>query len=400
MVIVIIVSVFSAFVILGMSDDNNRTEDKENSKDSSSEGNVLLTDQVFNAPLLVALPDNGRITWGNDFDIEAYFNSSSGSLELYGSLQTESYNEVRVSTMFNSPTSKTSGIQEAVNDLPYTGGTVFIPPGNHYISTTIDLSDRSQIMLFGAGWDSTVINTNTNGEHTLQKVGGSRLVIKDLRITGNSYSGDGIHLSLVDTFLIQNVYVHENGNYGIYIEGSGELADPMINACYVIQNGNDGVYSPYGVHDFLVTSCHIEENNGNGIHFRDGFDLTVVGTNVEDHTVGCEILVDGGYSTVITGNTLETYGGTAVIKFMNECQRVIITGNTIESDGDGTGIWVSDGVYEKGVVISSNNFWRIGACIDIDNVPINGTIIGNVFSDYVTTILNEGTNVEVAHNVG
>jgi hypothetical protein len=349
---------------------------------------------------LVALPDNGRITWGNDFDIEAYFNSSSGSLELYGSLQTESYNEVRVSTMFNSPTSKTSGIQEAVNDLPYTGGTVFIPPGNHYISTTIDLSDRSQIMLFGAGWDSTVINTNTNGEHTLQKVGGSRLVIKDLRITGNSYSGDGIHLSLVDTFLIQNVYVHENGNYGIYIEGSGELADPMINACYVIQNGNDGVYSPYGVHDFLVTSCHIEENNGNGIHFRDGFDLTVVGTNVEDHTVGCEILVDGGYSTVITGNTLETYGGTAVIKFMNECQRVIITGNTIESDGDGTGIWVSDGVYEKGVVISSNNLWRIGACIDIDNVPINGTIIGNVFSDYVTTILNEGTNVEVAHNVG
>ncbi len=63
--------------------------------------------------------------------------------------------EIRISTEFDSADSMTSGIQEAIDDLPATGGTVLIPAGTHEISYHI-LVGTDSVKLVGVGSSSII----------------------------------------------------------------------------------------------------------------------------------------------------------------------------------------------------------------------------------------------------
>lgn len=88
-------------------------------------------------------------------------------------------------------------IQEAVNALPDSGGTVFIPAGRYEVAQSI-VVDRSNVTLMGAGSGTVLKNVNLDGDNTFELKGLSareriwRVELADLHLTGNERSGNRV----------------------------------------------------------------------------------------------------------------------------------------------------------------------------------------------------------------
>lgn len=222
---------------------------------------------------------SGNTTLGSDSNDIITFNAKAASdldMNSYAIENLKEVMEIRNAAEFVDGSS-TAGIQEAINDLPNNRGMVYIPAGNHTISSAIALDGTSGITLMGAGQKTTTLLLPNDATNNLIEIGGNtgiarNIFIKDLRLEGNKDN-------VTDT-------VH-----GIYIRSVGGNAGNLyINNLYIqsftgssikIETVDDSIY------DLHFTDVITESSDLAGWHFY------------APHSVGYNIerwFIEGGYS--------------------------------------------------------------------------------------------------------
>jgi len=272
-------------------------------------------------------------------------------------------------------------IQAAIDALPDQGGIVHLPPGTFEISEPLKVT-KSDVLIEGAGTATHIKNVNTEGKSALilQHPGGGdnrqaelwRIQLSNFRITGNEKSGHGIEANRINEIFIDGVTVSNHGGDGIRLYFCYE--DPRICDSLMTYNKKTGL-NVIGCHDVVVSANQFEENH-DALRFIDGFNLCMTGNNLDDH-LGCGVVIENTYGSVVSGNMIEECAGTAIV-LDRDCYGIALSANVIAHNSSG-GIDLRDA---HGCAVSANTF-TISGPDALSIGPNSGriTVTGNNFSN-------------------
>ena len=318
------------------------------------------------------------------------------------------------------------------------GGTVIIPVGTYFVSTSLLM--KSNVWLRGQGAGSILKLANStaysNSSNVIFVTPSSASIsgwrISDLAIDGNrsnqslgstqdnAYNGicvrgsqDGNNYT-VSNFSIENVTANNCGYHGIAIYGG--CSNFRIANGYHTGNGFRGIHihggDTYGVTDYEVTNNRVTANgvdsttglqtgllSGLFVAFLNDTRGAVVGNTVwTEPGVGLEVTGYSGSDTVasehvsFTSNTVYDCG--TGFKIGGEIKNVTLTGNTVKNinttskgaGANGVGIHLSsagtlggDGITLTGNVVTACTSWGIFSD-PASNLWRNCTLTGNVVS--------------------
>ncbi|MBI5760804.1 MAG: right-handed parallel beta-helix repeat-containing protein [Planctomycetales bacterium] len=248
-----------------------------------------------------------------------------------------------------------ASLQAAMDALPTEGGVVRIPPGTFEIDRPLVVS-RSDVLIQGSGTATHIKNVNTTGESALvirhpdgAKVKANdklwRVMVSNLRITGNEKSGHGLEAIQVNELFLQGVTVSYHGGDGIRLDNCYE--DPRINDCLMTYNKQTGL-NLIGCHDIVVAANQFEENR-DALHCFDGFNLCLTGNCMDDH-LGDGVVIENTYGSVISGNMIEECDGRGIV-LGRDCYGITMSANVIAHNGGGI-----DLIDAHGCTVSANTF--------------------------------------------
>lgn len=304
-------------------------------------------------------------------------------------------------------------IMDTIDDLPASGGIVFLPPGTYVTSGTINLAGRKPntnpkdyVLLMGAG-SSTVIKAGTNLNAPVLKLGEGRTnqSIMGLTVDGNfavqSNAADapscGIDATRSIKGAIQNVWVQFVDGHGIEVGGSQDLS---VTDCYVFEVRASGIAhaedanlgkglkldnvhvfncgsndfdDSYGIFlvpcpiDTHIANCVIDDPHLAGIYAGTVRDSALSGLSIQ----GCRIVNPSTYGILVTSahNGILAQG-----ILIDDC---LLNGGGL-STNDGILLEASGGGILNGFVLSSNNIWQAGDCGIRINRCAFGAVTGNV----------------------
>ena len=272
-------------------------------------------------------------------------------------------------------------IQAAFDAIPEDGGVVRLPAGTFEITEPLVMS-RGDVLIVGAGTATHIVNRNEEGKPALilRHADGTdvkkddrlwRVMVSNLRVTGNEKSGHGILAVQILEIFLQGVTVSENGGDGIQLDHCYE--DPRVSDCLMTYNKAVGL-NLLGCHDIVVSSNQFEENQ-DALHCIDGFNLCMTGNCVDDH-LGEGVVIENTYGSVLSGNMIEECNGTAVV-LDRDCYGITISANVIAHNGAGIDLRDAHGcsVSANTLTILKTHALRIG--------PASGriTVTGNNISN-------------------
>lgn len=108
-------------------------------------------------------------------------------------VELENFRNVRTwGAVGDGSTNDQAAIQAAFNALPTTGGTVYFPPGNYLVTTTITVPDKS-VLVKGAGKFNTRIFTTTALVSVFSGASSNTHAFESLTINGNDSSGQAVY---------------------------------------------------------------------------------------------------------------------------------------------------------------------------------------------------------------
>lgn len=274
-----------------------------------------------------------------------------------------------------------SSLQAAFDAVPAEGGVVRLPPGTFEIDRPLVLS-RSDVLVQGAGTSTHIINRDRTGKPALlvqhpdgHKVKNPdrlwRVMLSNLRISGNEASGHGIEAIRIQELFVQGVTVTAHGGHGIMLDHCYE--DPRINDCLMTYNKKTGLHL-LGCHDIVVSGNQFEENL-DAVQCLDSFNLCMTGNNLDDH-LRHGVVIENTYGSVVSGNMIEECNGTAVI-MDRDCYGNTVSANVIAHNGAGVEL-----IDAHGCAISANTF-TINQTGALKIGPASGriTVTGNNFSN-------------------
>jgi parallel beta-helix repeat protein len=274
-------------------------------------------------------------------------------------------------------------LQAAFDAIPEGGGVVRLPAGTFEITEPLILS-RGDVLLTGAGTATHIVNRNEEGKPALilQHPDGAdvkkedrlwRIMISNLRVTGNEKSGHGILAVQIQEVFLQGVTVSENGGDGIQLDHCYE--DPRVSNCLMTYNKAVGL-NLLGCHDIVVSSNQFEENQ-DALHCFDGFNLCMTGNCVDDH-LGEGVVIENTYGSVLSGNMIEECNGTAVV-LDRDCYGITISANVIAHNGAGIDLRDAHGcsVSANTLTILKTNALRIGP--NSGRITVTGNNICNSY---------------------
>ena len=245
-------------------------------------------------------------------------------------------------------------LQAAFDALPPTGGMVRLPAGEFEINQPLVVR-AGDAYIEGAGTATHIKNVNENGEPALvleypdgakdRKTELWRIKLANFRITGNEKSGHGIDARRINEVFIDGVTVSYHGGDGIRLYFCYE--DPRICDSLITYNKQTGI-NLIGCHDIIVSSNQFEENQ-DALHCIDGYNLTMTGNALDDH-LGCGVVIENTYGSVVTGNMIEECQGDAVV-LDRDCYGITISANVIAHNGGG--VLLRDA---HGCAVSANTF--------------------------------------------
>lgn len=144
----------------------------------------------------------------------------------------------RATQPVNSKGNTFSTVQATINDMD-TAGWVYVPPGTY--TEAVDITGKNNLMLFGAGWNTTKITYGGN-DHTLDIDNSDDVIIRDLRIdqtsTGNGVSAIG--LDDAQRCKIQDIYIGDADEYGVFFK-SANSAYCEIVGCFITGTTSTGI---------------------------------------------------------------------------------------------------------------------------------------------------------------
>jgi hypothetical protein len=284
-------------------------------------------------------------------------------------------------------------LQAALDALPAEGGLVQLPPGTFEINEPLRIT-KSDVLLAGSGTSTHIKNVNRDGKPALliahpdgEKVKAAdklwRVMLSNLRVTGNEQSGNGIEALLVNEVFLQGVTVSNHGGDGIKLDRCYE--DPRVNDCLITYNKKTGLNLP-GCHDIVVCGNQFEENR-DALHCFDSFNLCLTGNCIDDH-LGDGVVIENTYGSVVSGNMIEECDGRAIV-LARDCYGITLSANVIAHNGGGI-----DLVDAHGCAVSANTFVLIKPpakgedvkaldtrCLRIASESGRITVTGNNFCD-------------------
>ncbi len=305
-------------------------------------------------------------------------------------------------------------LQKAIDDLPDTGGFIFLPPGYYIVEESVWLSgsdqDKSNVVLAGAG-PSTVIYTTGTCPNVPQFMMGQKnsystgMQIINMRFDGSSTT-DGHHAAIS---LDRSENARVIGCHFEDIEGSGIHAlgsnGAMIHKCNFIGMGvmtsdeGCGIYHAGTVgtiqrvseiSKLRITNCHFANNMKNGIRLT-GCSNVVIADCTFDQNEEDGILIETLSRSSVKGVIIKNcsfydnwYDGVAIKARTpgTSIVGVIVSGNTVIGNGQ-----QNQGISLYGAEASPVRFFVINGnvCQDNDDNGIFlrngvefGAVVGNV----------------------
>jgi len=261
----------------------------------------------------------------------------------------------------------TSAIQAAINALPSTGGTVYIPDGTYLIDTTRRINLRSLMLLKMSSGAVLKAKTSSakrayilylNGKNNVEIAGGqlvgerethhyasgttdewnhgisiinsNHVTVRDLRVA--KCTGDGICIGggAADV-VIDNVVSTGNRRQGLSITNCRNIKVYDSEFSYThgtspecgIDIEPDSGYSCYDVH---IENCRFNNNAKYGINIWKNVSNVTVTRNVLEHNGSLGMSTHACSGITVTGNTIRYNSATGIV-FNKESRNVTHSGN-------------------------------------------------------------------------
>jgi len=326
-------------------------------------------------------------------------------------------------------------IQQAIDLLPSTGGSVYLMEGTYNIGTStpsvgILISSKNNVTLQGAGAGTVIkLHNSLNGEVYMIRVSSSQNVrLSSFTIDGNKANNTfadtyaGINLSSAASSTIENLLIKDFQDAAIRLDAS----DSNLITGNTITNSGSGTAALYfwSQNDNNVVSNNIiSYNNQNGIDLNSGDTGTVVtgntitknvGSGVNAVCSGCSVvgnnlsynldygLVLGGNAMTVTGNIISNNTDAGIR--VNTSSNHLISGNTFRYNlGYGVYIWTSG----NNITISSNTFYGNGhggsfpsiyVGSTANNISVNNNTIEATSTDALISVQSGATLVSIGAN--
>jgi hypothetical protein len=277
-------------------------------------------------------------------------------------------------------------IQGAINDA-VAGNEIDVAAGTFNESVTVD----KMISLIGAG--STIagtIITPSSGNGIIVSASGvsssSRIVLKDLRVTGAAGHGVEINASNASFLKFDNVACISNGGNGINVNpptGAASFADFILLNCDLTSNAVSGLRFPTyaGINGLVITNGHMDGNvYGWQTYSSVGSPLvtnvTVTGTTFNNNTskgMYFENIDHAAFTGVMVSNS-GTVGANGAGVDVNLKYHAFM--NVAFSNATITGCGTGDAVNGVGIAVKARNDGSYAANpATLANVQITGCTI-------------------------
>ena len=207
----------------------------------------------------------------------------------------------------NGSTDDTTAIQNAINAVPSSGGTVVFPAGTYKTSSA--LVARSNIILAGVSDGASVISQSSTTAHGLTGSDITRLTIQDLTLQGPaSGSGKGILLTRVSnpatvSLNFARMTVKYFGDTGI------NLSNPIVSAFTAVTSSNNGNHG-WNIHGVsggaagtscTFQSCYADIITNAGFHIDTMAYCSFTGCAADHCGIGYEVTGAGSQAISFTG---------------------------------------------------------------------------------------------------
>jgi parallel beta-helix repeat protein len=230
-------------------------------------------------------------------------------------------------------------IQDAINSLPATGGTVFIPAGLYLISSPIRIP--SNIILTGEGFDTILkladgANNNVLENMNLGKWIDSDITITNMQIDGNRENqtgpANGIFLYTAPNSYVHHVWIH---NFpiiyptGIQVSAGIHLLwspKSTIDRTIIENNSYSGLFVSFS--DYATISNNYLYGNHRGIYLRSSNNAKVTKNTIINCDEGIRMYSGASYNR-INGNYIESSLEEGIVITHIECKENFIAGNTL-----------------------------------------------------------------------
>ncbi len=272
-------------------------------------------------------------------------------------------------------------IQNALNALPASGGTVFIPEGTYVITSALTLpAGRNNVTIQGAGRGTIIQSASTAANLLYVDSGRTGIVVRDLflrySVAPTAGGQRGVHFQGGIDCVVTGCWF-ENCYYGVAAIGDATYAVRRL-----IVSGNQFVSCSYGVWFFgtnasyYVQRCKVSDNvmemGGAG-----WFGIMIEFANV----------------TSITGNVVNDPGSYGIWNSLSV--RTTVSGNSVSSSGS-SGIRNASSPY---ATISGNSIQDSGSDGIQNDSSSDVAITGNaVYNSATSGIANSGAVVTISGN--
>lgn len=303
-------------------------------------------------------------------------------------------------------------INDAINDLPASGGAVYLLEGTYTIDDFININ-KSNVSLIGAGAGTILKKTVPTEFNVIYANSVSKVLISQLAIDGSRTGGVAIDFLSVNDSKIDKVWVRsikEIAKAGIWLEDSsnntisntvikdlnfdpdvntdglelaGSSSNNIISHNSISQCGESAIFGSEGSENNIICdNILIDATNAAGdaaIWLRGRYN--VVCNNVISSSGEGGIYMDGDYC-LISGNSLSDIVNSEGIVIGSEWNSItpsyaIVSNNLIRNSGkEGIRIGKSDG----GNIISGNMIYDNGGASNYAGIFVDGDSDDNLIS--------------------
>ena len=323
------------------------------------------------------------------------------------------------------------GLQAALDVLPASGGTIFVPAGRHVFKQTVAkrLADGQHLFLMGEGRATVLVNENRQGQPLLQITGAVgqwwpdlKITIRDLTFVGNHDSGDALVVEYPNDTLIDACFFYGHGGKAVYFKTQGSNAvcrDCWMRDCrraiyvenvhHLTIHGNqtrslrgtkqeagleqaEQIYLDRNCREVRIVNNHLAYGDNEGIILDGTAQHTIVGNTIEGFRVGILARNDKERDCrdITIGSNYIHFG--CAIRMEGRCNGLVISNNIITDSADGAVvIAAADGSGAHAItgnVIRKSVYKGQGGVALADSQGC--TVVGNVFEEVAAPAIAAG----------
>jgi len=227
-----------------------------------------------------------------------------------------------------------SSIQEAIDSLPPSGGTVYIPAGTYVISTPIKVP--SNVVLLGDGFDTVLkladeANCNVIENMHLGEWVDENIEIRNMQIDGNGETQtvrcNGVYLDTAPNSRVEHMWVH---NFPRWTLSMGILIYRSPNAVVRWNVVEDNKYTGIMVQhsDSSLVSHNFLSRNHRGIYLPWTDDTRVQKNEMVNCDEGIRIYASSSNNKIVA-NYVEGSSEEGIVITHPECENNFIVGNRL-----------------------------------------------------------------------